>query len=67
MIHSLVTPTLLYGVETWGPIKANHWIDLERPSVSMIAHMIRSKASMPHDIIQAVVGAALMIIKALFR
>ena len=31
----VLTPTLLYGVETWGPSlnKANHWKDLERPIV----------------------------------
>ena len=38
-------PTLLYGVETWGPSlnKAIHWKYLERPLVSMIACMIRSE------------------------
>ena len=30
------------------------WIDLERPLVLLIAHMIRSKVSVPHDIIQEV-------------
>ena len=31
LFDTLVTPTLLYGVETWGPSlnKANHWKDLE--------------------------------------
>ena len=65
-----LTPTLLYGVETWGPSlkKAHHWKDLEkRPLVSMIVPMIRSNESVPHDIIQAEVGAAPIIIEALFR
>ena len=58
-----------YGVEIWGPslIKANHWKDLERPLVSMVACMIRSKASVPHDIIWAEMGAAPIISEALFR
>ena len=54
LFDTLVTPTLFYGVETWGLSlsKANHWKDLERPLGSMIPCMIRSKASVPHDIIQ---------------
>ena len=40
--------------------KANHWKDLERPLVSMIARMIRSKASVPHDIIGVAMGASLL-------
>ena len=45
----LVKQTLLYGVETWGPSlsKANSWKDLERPLLSMIACMVRSKALGP--------------------
>ena len=65
---TLVTPSLLYGVETWGPSlnKAIHWKYLERPLVSMIACMIRSKASMPHDIIRAEMGATPIITETLF-
>ena len=64
-----VIPTLLCGVETWGPSlnKANSQKDLETPSVSMIAYMITSKTSVPHDIIQAQMVAAPIIIKSLFR
>ena len=53
----------------WRPSlnKANHWNDLERPLVSMIAAMIRSKASVPHGIIWAQMGAASIISEALFR
>ena len=50
-----------------GLSKANHWKDLERPFVSMIAGMIRSKASVPHDIIRAEMGAAPIITEALFQ
>ena len=65
LFDTLVTPTLRYGVETWGRSlnKANHWKDL----VSMIVCMIRSKASVPHDIIRAELGASPIIIEALFR
>ena len=64
-----MTPTLLYGVEMWGPSlkKANHWKDLERHLMLMIAHMIRSKKSVPHDIIWVEIGAAPIITEALFR
>ena len=63
LFDTLVTPTLLYGVEMWGPSlnKANHWKDLGRPLVSMIACMIRSKVSVPHDIKWANMGAASII------
>ena len=60
---------LVYGVEMWGLRlnKANHWKDLGRPLVSMIARVIRSKASVPHDIIRAEMGATPIITEALFR
>ena len=69
LFDTLVTPTLLYGVETWGPSlkKANHWKDFERPLLSMIARIIRSKASVPHDIIRVEMGINLIITKGLFR
>ena len=53
----------------WRPSlnKANHWNDLERPLVSMIARMIRSKESMPRDIIRTAMGATPIITEALFR
>ena len=40
LFDTLVTPTLLYGVETWEPSvnQENNWKDLERALVSMIAH-----------------------------
>ena len=67
LFDTLVTPTLLYGVETWGPSlnKANHWKDLERPLVSMIACMVRSKELVPHDIIQVEMGATPIITEVL--
>ena len=42
LFDTLLTPTLFYGVEMWGPIlnKANNWKDLERPLVIIIARMI---------------------------
>ena len=66
LFDTFVTPTLLYGVETWGLSlnKANHWKDFERPLLSMIARMIRSKASVPHDIIRAEMGVPPIITKA---
>ena len=52
----------------WGPSlnESIHWKDLEKPLVSMIACMIRSKTLMPHDIIWAEIGAAPIITEALF-
>ena len=40
LFDTLVTPTLLYGVQTWGPSlnKEKHWRDLERFSVNDCPH-----------------------------
>ena len=46
------------------PNKENNWKDLKRPLVPIIAHMVRSKALAPHDIIQIKMGAAPIIIEA---
>ena len=69
LFDTLVTSTLLYGEETWGLSlnKANHWKDLERYLVLMLACMIRSKESVPHDIIRAKMGATPIITEALFQ
>ena len=47
LFDTLMTPTLLYGAEMWGPSlnKGKNW---KWCLVSMIACMIRSKASMSH-------------------
>ena len=46
---TLVTPSLLYGVETWGPSlnKANHWNDLETFSVNDCSHYKKQRISAP--------------------
>ncbi len=69
LFDTLVAPTLLYGVEIWGPssYKGHKWTDLERPLVLMIGRMIRSKASVPHDIVRAEMGAAPIAVEALLR
>ena len=69
LFDTLVTPSLLYVVETWEPslCKENNWKGLEKTLVSMIPCMIKSKALMPHDIIQAEFEGALIITKALFQ
>ena len=41
-------------------------LSLEKPLVLMIARMIRSKESVPHDIIRAEMGATPIITEALF-
>ena len=52
----------------WEPSlnKAKNRKDLKRPLVSL-ARMIRSKTSVPHDIIQTEMGAAPIITEALFQ
>ena len=66
---SLVASILLYGIEIWGLSlnSTNIWKDLERPLVSMISHTIRNKALLFYDIIWVEMGAAPIIINALFQ
>ena len=85
LFDTLLTPTLLYGVEVWGcslyhrrltPLTDQSgserdyydgWDAMERPLVMMISRMIRSKGSTPHSIVRAELGAAPMVVEALFR
>ena len=65
---TLVTLILLYGVETSGSIlnNQNKWKNLEEPFVLRISYMIKSKASMLHDIIWSKTGSAPISIGPLF-
>ena len=58
-----------YRVESWGLglRNAQSWTDSGRPFVSMIAHMIRSKTSVPHDTIQENMGTAPIVSDAIFQ
>ena len=47
--------------------RAGNCTDLEKPSISMIAHMIRRKASVPYDIIQMEMVAAPTVTVPLFQ
>ena len=69
LFDTLVAPTLLYGVEIWGPssYKVHKWTDLERPLVLMIGRVIRRKAFVPHDTVWVEMGAAPIAIEALLR
>ena len=44
-----------------------YWIDSKRTLVLMIGRMIRSKASVSHDIVRAEMGAAPIAIEELLR
>jgi len=54
LFDTLVTPALMYGAPLWGPdVSDEGWRKIERPQVMMISRMIRSKPSVPHEIIRA--------------
>lgn len=67
-VDTSVTSTLIYGVQIWGPSLYHRsrtsraydgWSDMERPLVTMISRLIPTKASIPHAITRAEVGAPL--------
>ena len=66
---TMFEPFISHSLETWGLslLKANIERDLGGPLVSSISCMIRSKASVSHDLIQAEVGAASINIEAWFQ
>ena len=66
---TMFEPFISHSLETWelSFTKANNYRDLGGPLVPMIACMIRSKASVSHDLIQAEVGATSKFIEAWFQ
>ena len=68
LFDTLVTPALMYSSSVWGPgLTDAIWNQIERPQVLMLAKMIRSKPSVPHDIVRAEFAAPPMVIEALFQ
>ncbi|MCO5607542.1 hypothetical protein L7F22_061739 [Adiantum nelumboides] len=68
LFDTLVTPALMYGAAIWGPgLAASTWTLVERPQVLLISRFIRSKPSVPHDIIRAELAAPPMLVEALFQ
>ena len=68
LFDTLVTPALMYGAAIWGPGLADSiWPLIERPQVLMISRMIRSKLSIPYDIVRAELAAPPMLVEALFQ
>ncbi|KAH7307766.1 hypothetical protein KP509_22G076800 [Ceratopteris richardii] len=68
LFDTLVKPALMYGAAIWGPgLATSVWIALERPEILMIARLIRSKPSVPHDIIRTELAAPPMLVEALFQ
>ncbi len=58
----------MYGAAVWGPGLADTiWPLIERPQVLMISRMIRSKPSVPHDIVRAELAVPPMLVEALFQ
>ncbi|MCO5574914.1 hypothetical protein L7F22_028709 [Adiantum nelumboides] len=68
LFNTLVTPALLYAAPVWTPgLSKQVWSRLERPQILLLARMIRSKPSVPHDIMRAEFGAPPMVVEALFQ
>ncbi|MCO5589434.1 hypothetical protein L7F22_043401 [Adiantum nelumboides] len=68
LFDTLVTPTLMHASAIWGPgLVDSVWTQIERPQIIMISRIIRSKPSVPHDIIRAELAAPPMLVEALFQ
>ncbi|MCO5602246.1 hypothetical protein L7F22_056374 [Adiantum nelumboides] len=66
LFDTLVTPALLYAAPVWTPgLSEQAWSKLERPL--LLARMIRSKPSVPHDIVRAEFSTPPMVVEALFQ
>eukprot|EP00249_Psilotum_nudum_P003576 c17033_g1_i1 orf=1-558(+) len=68
LFDTLVTPALMYGATIWGPgLTDATWTLIERPQILMISRLIRSKSSVPHDIVRAELVVPPMVVEALFQ
>ena len=68
LFDTLVTPALLYAAPVWAPgLSGQSWSRIERPHILMLSRMIRSKQSVPHDILRAEFDASPMTVEALFQ
>ena len=49
LFDTLITSTMLYGVQVWGPsMDHDRWRIMERPLVSMISRMIKATSPQYH-------------------
>ena len=68
LFDTLVTPALMYASAIWAPgLPTSTWTQIERPQVIMLSRMIRSKSSVPHDIVRAEFATPPMLVEALFQ
>ena len=68
LFDTLVTPALMYAAAVWAlGLSASSWTQIERLQVLMLSRMIRSKPSVPHDIVRAEFAAPPMLVEALFQ
>ena len=65
---SLVTSSLMYASVVWAPcLPSLMSMQLERPLVTMLSCQLRSKSTVPHDIIRVEVTLPSMLVEALFQ
>ncbi|KAH6558407.1 hypothetical protein KP509_1Z065800 [Ceratopteris richardii] len=61
-------PEEMYAAAVWAPgITEAMLTQIERPQITMISRLLRSKPSVPHDIIRAELGTPPMLVEALFQ
>ena len=58
----------MYASAVWAPgLPSFMWTQLERPLVMMLSRQLRSKSTVPHDIIRAEFTLPPMLVEALFQ
>ena len=68
LFDTLVTPALMYAAAVWAPgLTETQWRQVERPQICMISRLLRSKRTVPHDIVRAELAAPPMVVEALFQ
>ena len=70
LFHSLVISSLMYASTVWAPgllTTPFTWTQLERALVMMLSCQLRSKSTVPHDIIRVEFSLPPMLVEALFE
>ena len=68
LLDTLIHPTILYGLEIWGPsLLESDWASAERVQILLLRRIIRGKQAVPQHIILAEFGAHPFRLETVFK